>query len=166
MITSYALTSLLLDRGLPAANFWLVDSMFETMSSDWVLENWEAWLAARPADLCCWRDAGGKSIRDRPLWIAEASDCDNLALGTLAHAQVGNALYAQRNGPGRGGLAYGVIFYQAGPARSENFQVAGGHAINWYIDHELQLHFFEPGMGREVSLNPQEKSAIWFGLAV
>lgn len=159
------LAELLTNNGLQGWLWHLPDETYETVSDAWVLENWREWVNARPNQLCVYTSAGGKAIKARPLWIADASDCDNLALGTLTHAQVGNALTAQRTRLPRGGLAFGMLFYTAAPAREENFRVEGGHAINWFVDHEGNVRFFEPGMGELVDLNAKERSSAWFGLA-
>lgn len=152
--------------GVPPWNWQLPDVSYETVSAEWVGKNWTAWLNARPLELAVFGDMGGGKLgRVRPLWLAESTDCDNLAIGTVAHAQVGNALSAQHTRLARGGLAYGFLFYSAGPARDGNFQVAGGHAINWFVDHDRQMRFFEPGMGRMVDLNETERTSAWFGLA-
>lgn len=165
-LTNPEIRSVLTGAGLPAWAWQLPDESYETVSSGWAVENWRAWLAARPSELCVLQDFGGKRLRVRPLWLAESSDCDNLALGTTAHAQVGNALAAQMASGNRGGVAYGFFFYTAGPARAENFNIAGGHAINWFVDHGLRVQFFEPGQGVVVDLNPTERSSSWFGIAV
>lgn len=159
------LQALLGAQGLPSYTWQLPDATYETASANWCLENWAAWLEARPGELCVFGEVMGKRVRVRPLWIADVCDCDNLAIGTVAHAQVGNALSGQRYRLPRGGLAFGFLFYSAGPARAENFHVEGGHAINWLVDHERVLRFFEPGTGTFVELNPTERSSAWFGLA-
>lgn len=164
-LTYQELRDLLTLEGLPAFAWQFPDETYETVSAEWVIENWSAWLDARPGELVVFRDAGGKRVRERPLWIADVCDCDNLAIGTLGHAQVGNALAGQRNRLPRGGLAYGVLFYTAAPAREENFRIEGGHAINWFVNHERAVRFFEPGMGAHVDLNPKERSSAWFGIA-
>lgn len=164
-IPTATLRLLLRAADLPALQWQLPDETYETVGAEWVAENWAAWLEARPGELCVFGEAGGKRIRARPLWIAEVCDCDNLAIGTVYHAQVGNALSGQRTRLPRGGLAYGFLHYNAGPARPENFQVAGGHAINWFVDHHRTVRFFEPGMGRIVDLTPTERSGAWFGIA-
>ena len=168
-ITQAALRSLLIASGLPATLWQLPDASYETVSSDWVLQNWQAWLDCRPESLVVWEDvdAGGKRIRvrQRPLWLADSDDCDNLALGLMSHGDVGNALAAVA-GPGpRGGLAFGVQFFIAGPARPENFNVAGGHAINWFVDHSGTVQWFEPGVGQLIPTNVNERASAWFGLA-
>jgi hypothetical protein len=154
-----ALRSTLIRAGIAATLWQLPDGTYEPVSAEWVRENWQAWLDARPAELVVWRDAGGKRVRDRPVWLADSCDCDNLALGVMAHADVGNALFAQRTRRPRGGLAFGVLFYTA------ELRIAGGHAINWFVDHEGNVRFFEPGFGSQVNLTPQERSSTWFGLA-
>lgn len=164
-MTQSDLRQILSAAGLPAVLWQLPDVSYETVSPAWVLENWSAWLNARPAELVTFRDAGGKRMRDRPLWKAEVSDCDNLAIGTVAHAQVGNALSSRIATEPRGGLAYGFLFYTAGPARPENYNIAGGHAINWFVGHDRAVGFFEPGAGSLVDLNTTERSMSWFGLA-
>ena len=158
-MTAADLRMTLITAGLPATLWQLADETFETVSAEWVESNWGAWLEARPRELVQFAGIGGKSVRFRPLWIAEASDCDNLALGVVTHAQVGNALAAQKRGARRGGLAFGVMFYTA-----EGF-VRGPHAINWFVDHEQVVRFFEPAVGGFVSLNTAERSSAWFGLA-
>jgi hypothetical protein len=150
---------LLIKTGLTASLWQLVDLSYETVSADWVRANWQAWLDARPSELVVWEDAAGKRIRARPLWLVDSDDCDNLALGLMAHADVGNALLAQLTHTDRGGLAFGVLFYTA------EQRVVGGHAINWFIDHDQHVVFFEPGTGEIVDLNPKERSSAWFGLA-
>ncbi|MBI5768727.1 MAG: hypothetical protein HZA93_13095 [Verrucomicrobia bacterium] len=164
-MTQSDLRQILTAAGLPAVLWQLPDVSYDPCSSDFVGRNFEAWLESRPAELVVFGDAGGKRVRLRPLWEAESSDCDNLAIGTMAWAQVGNARKAKLTGVARGGLAYGFLFYQAGPARPENFQVAGGHAINWFVDYESRVNFFEPGMGQLVDLTTNERSTSWFGLA-
>lgn len=155
----------LTQAGLPALLWQFPDTVYEPCSADFVGRNWDAWLESRPAELVVFGDAAGKSIRLRPLWLAECDDCDDLSIATTAWAQVGNALKAKTTGTARGGLAYGFLFYTAGPARPENFQVAGGHSINWFVDYSNAVRFFEPGQGQLVDLNTAERSSAWFGLA-
>lgn len=81
---------------LPAFMWQYPDATYETVSLGHVLEVWSAWLEARPAQLCVLGEVGGKTVRLRPLWISDASDCDDLAIGVMSHAQVGNALTALR----------------------------------------------------------------------
>jgi hypothetical protein len=164
-LTDRQLRELLTAAKLPGFIWQLPDSSYETVSADWVRDNWSAWLDARPAELCVFRDAGGKPIRERPLWITDACDCDNLALGVVAHAQVGNALSAQKTRLPRGGVAFGFLFYMAEPAREENFRVDGWHAINWFVDHLGAVCFFEPGVGQVVELLDTERGTACFGLA-
>lgn len=165
-MTSQHLRDVLMGAGLQSAFIWyLPDDTFEAATRNFVLENWIAWLDARPAELVSSYDCGGGRMRRIPRWVKNAGDCDNLAIGTMAWADVGNALAAQRRNQERGGLAYGVLFYIAGPARPENYNVAGGHAINWLVDPSEQVHFFEPGMGEFVELTQQERDSVWFGLA-
>lgn len=164
-MTRIELRDILSAAGLPAALWQFADETYETVSKSFVLENWRAWLEARPAELVVFGLAGGKRVRLRPLWAKDNSDCDNLAIGTMAWAQTGNALAAVRRKEARGGLAYGVKFYQAGPARPENFRVAGGHSINWFVEPSHVVSFFEPGMGEFVDLNSPERNSAWFGLA-
>jgi hypothetical protein len=164
-LTYQELRDLLSAAGLPAWSWQFPDLTYETVSPDWVIDNWRAWLDARPGELCVFSDAGGKRLRQRPLWIAECDDCDNLAIGTLAHAQVGNALSGQKYRLPRGGIAYGFLFYTAAPSRPENFNIEGGHAINWFVAHDRVVRFFEPGMGMAVELSEKERGSAWFGLA-
>lgn len=164
-MTQSELQNILTAAGLPAVLWQLPDLTFEPCSSDFVGLNWEAWLDARPAELVVFGEVSGKRVRLRPLWLEESDDCDNLAIGTMAWAQVGNARKAKLTGQPRGGLAYGFLFYQAGPARANNYNVSGGHAINWFVDYDNHVNFFEPGMGQLVELNTTERSTAWFGLA-
>lgn len=159
------LAEILSRANLPGYLWQLPDASYETVSADWVIENWRAWLDARPIELCVCRDVGGKSVRERPLWIADVSDCDNLALGLTTHGHVGNATFARRIGQPRGGLAFGCLHYTASPARPANFNIEGGHAINWFVDHEGNVRFFEPGVGQLVDLNAKERGDAWFGYA-
>lgn len=164
-MTQQELRSILLAAGLPASLWPLPDLTYEPVSENFVMENWLAWLDARPDELVTSVDVGGGKMHRVPRWVANAGDCDNLALGTMAWASTGNALAAVKRQQVRGGLAYGVLFYNAGPARRENFNIAGGHAINWFVSRELGLQFFEPGMGSLVNLTTAERSTSWFGLA-
>ncbi|MBI5770795.1 MAG: hypothetical protein HZA93_23665 [Verrucomicrobia bacterium] len=164
-LTQPDLRGLLTAAGLPALLWQLPDETYETASADWVLDNWRAWIEARPGELLAVRDLGGGKTDRVPKWIAEAGDCDNLALATMMWADTGNALAAVRRGQTRGGLAYGVLFFIAGPARAENFRVSGGHCINWFVTHEREVRFFEPGVGDYSNLNTTERSGAWFGLA-
>jgi rare lipoprotein A len=164
-ITDHQLREILQASHLPGYLWQLADSTYETVSADWVVENWNAWLESRPSELVVFGDAAGKTIRLRPLWIAEACDCDDLSIGNVAYAQVGNALSAQKTRLPRGGLAFGFLFYMAGPSRVENFGVSGMHSINWFIDHDSTVRFFEPGVGRAVELLDPERATATFGLA-
>jgi hypothetical protein len=165
-MTQQELRSLLISEGLPAMLWQLPDSHYETVTSAFVVDNWTAWLDARPAELVTSYDVGGGMMRRVPRWIESAGDCDNLAIGTMAWANVGNALASVRRNQTRGGLAYGALFYIASPARPQNFNVSGGHAINWFVAPGPQVLFFEPGRGLQVELNSSERSSAWFGLAV
>ena len=165
-MTQQELRSLLNSAGLPAFMWQLPDLSYETCSEQFVRENWSAWLASRPAELVTSYDCGGGMMRQIPRWIENAGDCDNLALGTMAWADCGNALAARRRGVTRGGLGYGVLFYQAGPARSDNYQVSGGHSINWFVELGTNaVRFFESGMGEIVNPSPIERMSASFGLA-
>lgn len=164
-MTQAELRGILSAAGLPAALWQLADSSHETVSTDFVMANWQAWLDARPAELVMRYDIGGGRMRRIPRWIENAGDCDNLSLGTVAWANTGNALAAVKRNQRRGGLCYGLLFYTAGPARRENFKVAGNHSINWYIDPSYTVGFFEPGMGEFVNLNSTERGSAWFGFA-
>lgn len=167
MLTSNTLKDLLTNVGIPAkSHTWVLpDISYEPVTRQFVLNNWDAWLAARPPELLRVRQIGGGKTALEPLWERESGDCDNLALGTMVHAQVGNALAAVLRRKPRGGLAYGVLFYMAGPARPENYGIAGGHAINWQITPRDEVLFFEPAAGAFVTLSQQERSSAWFGLA-
>lgn len=164
-MTQSELRQILTAAGLPAVLWQLPDDTYEPCSLDFVGRNFEAWLESRPAELVVFANMGGKRVRQQPLWEAQSSDCDNLAIGTMSWAQVGNARKAKLSGVARGGLAYGFLFYAAGPARPENFMVEGGHAINWFVDYESCVNFYEPGVGRLVDLTIIERSTSWFGLA-
>lgn len=160
-MTANALRLLLVGNGYDHALqtiFWhLADHNYEPVSWGWVRANWQAWLQARPLELCHTRNSGGKAIRSAPRWLPDSSDCDNLAFGVMVHGQVGNALSAVRGDP-RGGLAFGVLFYHPG---------IGGdaHALNWWLDHDDSIRTFEPGNGEEVTLSDKERGSAWFGIA-
>lgn len=164
-LTQAELLSLLSAAELPAWGWQLADESYETCTPEFVERSWSAWMDARPASLCQMRDLGGGKNRRVPRWIAQAGDCDNLALSTLAWADTGNALAAAERNQMRGGLAYGILFYTAGPARAENYNVAGRHAINWFVSPTKQVLFFEPGVGSLIELTPVERASAWFGLA-
>lgn len=164
-LTQSEVRQILTAAGFPAVLWQLPDEIYETVSREWVKENWSAWLESRPPELVVWGDAYGKRVRLRPLWVPNSRDCDNLALGTTAHGQEGNALAAVLRSQARGGVCYGFQFYVAGPKRLENFGIEGGHSINWSINHERGVDLFEPGMGQFVDLNQTERSTSWFGLA-
>jgi len=164
-ITAQQLREILAGAGFPAWLWQFPDETYETVSRPWVIDNWRAWLESRPPELVVWGDAGGKRVRLRPLWKPNSRDCDNLAFGTTAHAHEGNALAAVLRNQIRGGLAYSFLFYQAAPARPENFNIEGGHSINWFVDHDHSVGLFEPGMGEFVEFNTPERSSSWFGMA-
>lgn len=153
------LYNVLVAGGLKVSLVGLADEFYAPVSPGWVLRNYEAWLAARPLPLTRTVQLGGGVTRRMPLWSAEASDCDNLALGLMVHGQVGNALAAVKQTTPRGGLAFGVVFYTA------TQRVRGGHAINWFVDHDGQLMFFEPGTGDFVTLTTGERASAVFALA-
>ena len=159
-MTSGHLYNILVGGGLKVPLVALADDFYEPVSPGWVLRNYEAWLAARPSQLKGSVQTGSGPWRPVPIWSAEASDCDNLALGLMTHGHVGNALAAATGAKKRGGLAFGVVFYTSLTGR-----VRGGHAINWFIDHDGQLMFFEPGSGDFVTLTAGERATATFALA-
>lgn len=163
-MTHTDLREILQAAGLPATLWILPDRNYEPCTVDFVGRNWDAWLDARPPELVLYGIAAGKAIRLRPLWLPGSGDCDNLAIGTMAWAQVGNALKAAKEGMPRDGLAYGVIFYTAEP-RAANRYISGGHAINWFVDREPAVRFFEPAVGELVDLTPTERGSSWFMFA-
>mgnify|MGYP003625355274 CR=1 FL=1 len=165
-LTQKELRRILIEAGLPATIWQLPDIAYETCSKEFVVKNWRAWLDARPKELVTVRHLGGGKTARVPLWEAESGDCDNLAVGTMAWASVGNALAAVMRKESRGGLAYGTQFFQAGPARKENFNIAGGHSINWHVAHDLAVYWFEPAVGEHIPLILNERSTAWFGLAI
>lgn len=150
---------------IPAYSWQLPDTVYETVSELWVGENWTWWLESRAPELVQWGERAGKRVRIGPIWFPNSRDCENLAFGTTAHGMEGNAISAVKTGKPLGGLAYGFMIYIAGPARPENFNASGGHSINWFVDHDLKLRFFEPGVGKFVELNSAERNSAWFGFA-
>jgi hypothetical protein len=162
---SSELRELLTKAGLPAMLWQFPDADYSPVSMAFVQANWQAWLEARPPELNYSYPVVGSLRRLRPVWVAGAGDCENMALATMAWASTGNALAAVKRKQARGGNAYGVLFYLASPARPENFSVSGAHAINWFVDPYDGLRFFEPAMGEPVDLNTQERSTAWFGIA-
>ncbi len=155
----------LVAAGLNATLWQFPDDDFEECSFGFVMANWTAWLAARPKELVITVDMGGKPVL-LPKWVPNAGDCDNLAFGTVCWADTGNALKAVLSGQARGGLAYGAMFYQAGPARPDNFGIAGAHAICWFVDFDGAVRYFEPGMGCEVFPSQIERASAYFGFAL
>jgi hypothetical protein len=165
-MTQPELRQLLLAQGLPAITWQLLDVTYEICSEDFVRNNWLAWLAALPDELVLWRDVGGKRIRQAPRWMPESNDCENHALATVAWAATGNARAAALRNTPRGGIAYGLLAYDANPARAANFGVSGRHAINWFVEPLAhRVRFFEPGQGAFVELTTEERSSAWFGIA-
>lgn len=158
-MTRGQLYSILVANGLQVELVGLADDVYSPVSDRWVAENYNAWLAARPAALKRTVFGAGGAMRRAPLWTAEANDCDNLALGVMIHGHVGNALAAVKSGQPRGGLAFGILFYTAQQT------VRGGHAINWYVTHLGELRFFEPGTGEVVELTAAERASATFALA-
>ena len=154
------LRELLSQAGIPIMAWMLPDETYEPCSLGFVEQNWDAWMAGRPLEMVM-RDGAQRLI---PRWLEESGDCDNLALGTMAWADQGNALAAFKRGTPRGGLAYGMLCYVA-EQRAGNYGVVGGHAINWFVDYDNKVRFFEPGIGREVELTTTERDTAWFGLA-
>ena len=134
--------------------FRLADRIWETCSEQFCHENWHRWVDSLPEELTEYRD-GLKC----PVWLPDVFDCDNHSIGTIQHAQIGNAKKAVQTG-NRGGLLYGILFYEAA---SQN--ITGPHSINWLIDHDHLLKFFEPYNNRIIELTEEERQSVWFGLA-
>ena len=141
---------------------WLMDATWQPVSDNWVFKNWDAWFKALPPELKDLRYIGGSNVKHHlPKWSAENYDCDNHALGCMVHGQVGNALKAARtNSVTRGGLLFGVVFYNA-EYKPDNAR-SGGHAINWCITPDHQVKFYEPADRRFVELTKTELDSIWF----
>ena len=159
------LRSALLEAGLNASLWQLANDEFEPCSYGFVAANWQAWVGSLPPELKTIEVVGGKSIAI-PRWLAEVNNCVQLAMGTVWWANVGNAIKEVQSQAPRGGIAYGMMFYTAGPARPENFNVAGAHAINWFVDFLGAVRFFEPGQGSEVFPSQIEKASAAFGIAL
>lgn len=162
-LTQQQVRSILLAEGIPALGWQLPDLSFETVSAQWVEENYLARIASLPPELVTTLDVGGGLTRRVPLWIAEAGDCETWAIIFSAYGYIGNILKAVQSGQPRGGLAYGPLFYVSIP-RAECRYRAGMHSIQWYIDNDGQFRTYEEGTGDALELLPQEKATATFGL--
>lgn len=157
-LSSLQVMGIIEGANIDSRKFQLADRDWHTCSESFCHGNWSAWLQSLPNELKEYRN----SIQ-LPKWIAECFDCDNHSIGTFQHAQVGNALKEVRTAEKRGGLLYGILFYHA-VAKPENGR-QGGHAINWFIDHEGKLRFFESAEDRVIELYEEERRSAWFGFA-
>lgn len=159
--------NLLQEQGVPAElfgglypSFALSDRKWHTCSKSFALRNWTAWRNSLP-DVLRHRNETGGTV---PVWRPEFFDCDNHAQGCATHAFMGNALRAMRDEKWlAAGLLFGLMYYVA-EYKPENKR-EGAHAINWHVDHNKRLRFFEPAEGRHVWLTEKELASIFFGSA-
>lgn len=144
----------------------LADEVYETVSDHYVPEVWQAWidsLKRNAPQTLMQLDIGGGKTRTVPRWKKEAGDCENASLMCFAHAMTGNWIGALAGGP-EAGRAYGIVFFVAAP-RAGNRHRAGGHCVMWWVNHNKELKFFEPGDGEEQPWVPEEFPTAYFGLA-
>ena len=142
--------------------FQLVDRNWNLCSERFCLDNWRNWMAHLPEELKEVRNINGHDICV-PRWFNDCFDCDNHCTGTLYHAQLTNAHTRATSGKKRGGILYGMLFYDAVP--KEGNLRSGPHAINWFINYRRRLRFFESAEGRVIELTQEEIDSIWFGVA-
>ncbi len=164
--TQPQLRELLAAQAVPVWQWQLPDALYETVSADYMLANWSAWIDALrlngPA-LLTQIDLGGGKTRTVPRWLEEAGDCDDAAMCCLAHGITGNWLHALRGGS-RVGRCRGLVYLNAEP-RAENRGRSGQHAMIWFVDHEGQYRAFEPGDGTLGTFTLNERMTSRFGLA-
>lgn len=163
-LTRQQLTDILRARGVNTAGWVFADDSFETVSPEWVLRTAEACLDALPPALVEVVAVGGGKTTRRPRWVKEAGDCETQSIVAFAWGMVGNWHRATLDQVPRGGLAYGFLFYSAGPMRPENGYRGGRHCICWFVDHLGALRFFEFGDMALTELNEGEILTCTFGL--
>lgn len=152
--------------GIPAWQWQLADEVYETVSNSYIPEVWEAWidsLKRNAPKLLAPLNLGGGKTRMVPKWIKEAGDCENAAIICFAHAMTGNWLGAAQGGL-KAGRTHGVTFFTAVPS-AVNRNRAGGHAVQWWIDHAGEFHAWETGDGEEQPWVPAEYLSATFGIA-
>ena len=175
MISAADIIQLFVNAGAPASVFWggfrLPDLGYETCDRAFVQASYEDCLDMLPPECVEVRQIGyGKSVRVMKHTMRdgdtqnEAGDCDTHGLVFTAHCVVGNWRKALRTHTRRGGLAFGFIDYVA-IAKADDGR-AGGHDRNWFVNHEGQLDFFEPGDNAFPTMLREELATISGGRAV
>lgn len=162
ILTAKQIEDIFVDAGVAIEDFrgnsWsgihLLDTHFHTISGIQVRQAFYNSVETLPDEL---RQDG------LPKWQEDSGDCENISFWIMSDIQKMNAATAARKGVKRKGIAVMPIAYEA-EARTES-GVSGGHCILAYINHRKNLKFFEPQIGRDVTLTPKEIESIWFVLA-
>jgi hypothetical protein len=125
----------LMRANLFKGDWTLDDDSYDTMSADFIVEAWSAWVATLPDELTeVVEMGGGKSMRC-PQWIAEVYDCDNIARDFAIFLDRCMAVDAIRTQRERGNAAGGCFaFSRDGTAR---------HMANWFVDHDSIARVFD-----------------------
>lgn len=115
----------------------LDDDRYDTMSGEFVVEAWAAWVASLPEELTEMVEIGGGKSMRCPKWIPEAFDCDNIARDFAVFLDRCMAVHAIRTKQERGNAAAGKFNFSLGGDETK------GHAANWFIDHDLVARVFD-----------------------
>ncbi len=132
----------------------LDDNTYDTVSTTFVIEAWEAWVESLPSELRIEESRGGKMVA-LPRYIPEVFDCDNAAADFAVFIDRCLAVDAVKTGNKRGNTAGGVINFLRNGTDS--------HARNWFLDHDGHLTSFDAGDGYMYALTDIEKASITAG---
>lgn len=125
----------LMRTNLFKGDWTLDDDSYDAMSSEFIAEAWQAWVASLPDELKEQVPIGGGKSITCPKWIPEVFDCDNIARDFAVFLDRCMAADAVRTKRPRGNAASGKF----------NFKRDGTdpHAANWFIDHDSVARVFD-----------------------
>lgn len=156
----------------------LANLAYDPIDLPYVGSLWEAWVASLDSSLrsrveICGPayDATGKMTCDavyewQPTYLLPSFDCAQMAFSFTAAMIEGSAMAASKEigsgKPIRNTPAFGYLYFVIGKGSymGDN-NINSRHAINWFIDFNNNVHFFEKQTGNEVKLTDGEVSSIF-----
>lgn len=156
----------------------LANLEYDSIDISYVIAVWSAWVESLDISLkervmVCGPgyDTNGKQTIDavyqwQPKYLLPSFDCAQMAFSFTNAMILGSAQAASKEAgsgkPVRNTPAFGYIYFVISKGSYMGDQNVGfRHAINWFLDFNNQVHFFEKQTGNEVKLTQDEVSSIF-----
>ena len=134
----------------------LLEDQYDSVELEFLQECWGIGVQNLPSGLQQLVDIGGGKMEARPLWVEHVFDCNKIDRWFFSIVEQCQAAVAVHNGTKPNQYAVGPLSYLIGG------NPADGHDINWFLDGNGHVRFFEPQTGEEVTLSDVELKSVFF----